>query len=836
MPEPQIRRRKHATRWSVKAADRAAAIFIGVGGAGTIIAVSAVCLFLLSVVIPLILPGESEQRPTIETAWNSNTPIQMTVDEYRVMAWSFFRDGSLQLIRLDTGELLSTQQLVPGDSMTAWAFPPGAANAAFGFADGSLRIGKIEFVTDFPDGDLLPESASAMQPGESIAVGDAVIQLTPEGQYRRQRLAIDIGEPIAGSEAGIVLIDVLEQTAGPLVTFADAGGGVFVNRIRESENLMTGEMVTQMRSTELPSFDGEHPTYLHTSESGNTLLLGWADGGMVRYDLRDLSAPAIAEELRITDTGKRPTAVEFLLGRTTLLVGDDTGGLSAWFTHRSPTATSTDGIAFTATRTFDGETPVLRVAPSPRTRVVAVGHENGTIQLYQITSGARILQLDAGAPIEQLVVAPKADGVLALAGGKLWHWDIDERHPEATLAALFTPVWYEGYEKPEHVWQSSSGTDDFESKLGMWPLVFGTLKATFYSMLFGIPLALLAAIFTSEFLAPSLRNKVKTLIELMASLPSVVLGFLAALVFAPFVQRLVPTVLVGFVTIPAAFLIGAYLWQLLPYHLSLRFERLQVLVMAVLLPIGMAAAVWLGPVVENIFFIGDMQTWLDGNRGSGLGGWIILFLPLAAATVVFVFGRTINPRFRAASTQMDRTQVAGLDFARFGLGALLTFAVAAIVAWLLTEIGLDPRGPNSFLDTYVQRNALVVGFVMGFAIIPIIYTIAEDALSAVPEHLRAASLGAGATPWQTAIRIVIPTAMSGLFSAIMVGLGTRRRRDHDRADGGRQHTGARNEHLQRLSHAVGQHRGRAPGGGQGQHTLPHAVSRRVHSFCHDVSY
>jgi phosphate transport system permease protein len=88
---------------------------------------------------------------------------------------------------------------------------------------------------------------------------------------------------------------------------------------------------------------------------------------------------------------------------------------------------------------------------------------------------------------------------------------------------------------------------------------------------------------------------------------------------------------------------------------------------------------------------------------------------------------------------------------------------------ILSLLGLDPRG--SVFGTYVQRNSLVVGFVMGFAIIPIIYTISEDALSAVPEHLRSASLGTGATPWQTAVRIIIPTAMSGLFSAIMIGLG-----------------------------------------------------------------
>jgi len=75
------------------------------------------------------------------------------------------------------------------------------------------------------------------------------------------------------------------------------------------------------------------------------------------------------------------------------------------------------------------------------------------------------------------------------------------------------------------------------------------------------------------------------------------------------------------------------------------------------------------------------------------------------------------------------------------------------------------------IGTYVQRNSLVGWFVMGFAIIPLIYTLADDALSAVPDHLRSASLGAGATTWQTTMRIVIPTAMSGLFSAVMIGLG-----------------------------------------------------------------
>jgi phosphate transport system permease protein len=71
----------------------------------------------------------------------------------------------------------------------------------------------------------------------------------------------------------------------------------------------------------------------------------------------------------------------------------------------------------------------------------------------------------------------------------------------------------------------------------------------------------------------------------------------------------------------------------------------------------------------------------------------------------------------------------------------------------------------------VQRNALIVAIGMSFAIIPLIFTIADDALSSVPDHLRSASLGAGATPWQTAVRVIVPAAASGLFSAVMIGLG-----------------------------------------------------------------
>ncbi len=72
---------------------------------------------------------------------------------------------------------------------------------------------------------------------------------------------------------------------------------------------------------------------------------------------------------------------------------------------------------------------------------------------------------------------------------------------------------------------------------------------------------------------------------------------------------------------------------------------------------------------------------------------------------------------------------------------------------------------------YDQRNALVVGLAMGFAVIPTIFSITEDAIFSVPRYLTVGSLALGATPWQTMIRVVLLTASPGIFSAVMIGFG-----------------------------------------------------------------
>ena len=90
---------------------------------------------------------------------------------------------------------------------------------------------------------------------------------------------------------------------------------------------------------------------------------------------------------------------------------------------------------------------------------------------------------------------------------------------------------------------STGGSDDFEPKLSLMPLIFGTLKGTLYAMLFAVPIAILAALYTSQFMDPNFRQIIKPTMEIMASLPSVVLGFLAAIYIAPLIETRVPSLL-----------------------------------------------------------------------------------------------------------------------------------------------------------------------------------------------------------------------------------------------------------------------------------------------------
>jgi phosphate transport system permease protein len=402
--------------------------------------------------------------------------------------------------------------------------------------------------------------------------------------------------------------------------------------------------------------------------------------------------------------------------------------------------------------------------------MLAVGYADGTLHVYNASNARRIGKLTSSAgAIRQVALSPRQDQLLAVGDTGRGLWRIHAPHADVSPGMLLRPMWYEGYAGPAYVWQSSSATDSAEPKLSLMPLIFGTLKATFYSMLFGLPIALLAAVHTSEFLPRQTRARVKPVIEIMASLPSVVLGFLAALVVAPLVEAHVVGVLSVLLLVPFFVLLGAHLWQLLPRDVAPRLSGLRPLAALASLIVGAVIAWQAGPRLEALLFAGDFKAWLDGRVGSGAAGWLVLLLAPCALVSAWLNVRHGDSLLRSRGPRWRHRELALLDLARFLLSALATVALAMILGWLADAAGWDPRG--AVFGTYVQRNALVVGVAMGFAVIPLIYTISEDALVSVPDHLRAASLGAGASKWQTAVRVVIPPAMSGLFSAAMIGLG-----------------------------------------------------------------
>jgi phosphate transport system permease protein len=105
------------------------------------------------------------------------------------------------------------------------------------------------------------------------------------------------------------------------------------------------------------------------------------------------------------------------------------------------------------------------------------------------------------------------------------------------------------------------------------------------------------------------------------------------------------------------------------------------------------------------------------------------------------------------------------------VGVWLTFQAG----WLFDRYVLGTSLPTWLFDTLNvrvdQRNAIIIAIALGFAVLPTVFTLSDDALTNVPRNLTAASLALGATRWQTVTRVVLPSASPGVFAALMVGLG-----------------------------------------------------------------
>lgn len=771
--------RAKETRASVIYGESIAKGVITVGGLMVILAVAGIMVFLVQVVVPLFLTGELRGR-VVHDLGDAKEVSWINADEFQSLGTTVAADGTVTTFHVGSGRVIAREALdFGGETATAVNGVLTRDRVAFGFEDGSVRFGRVGFdVTSVPRG-RAPTEFERLDARDLLYDG-AIFAQVQTGDFRRIAPVYEVGDAIAVSEHPIIAIDyrvggTVERPTSAFVT-VDAVGVARVSRSTIQRNLMTGQETVRTTTATLPALPtGTQVTSVLLSAAADRALIGTAEGMVYRYDIRNADNPVLAERRRVFDGDVAVTSLAFINSELALIAGGSDGSVDVFFRLQRPGAPTADGFELVRSRSHERQgAAVVDIGVAQRDKTLVTLDEAGGVWVRHSTTDQTLFRLsretDARVPA-RVMLFPRTDGVLLVDdSGRVEAWAYDTPHPEITLGVLFGRVWYEGYDAPGFTWQSTSGTDVFEPKFSLVPLIFGTLKATFYAMLFGVPIALMAAVYTSEFVHRNVRATVKPVMEMMESLPTVVLGFIAALVLAPLVEEWIAAVLLVFIALPMGLMIGAHLWQMLPHQLSLRLGGIpKFLFMGVTIILSGIFAYQVGPAFEDALFYGDFKQWTTGRIGTGTPFMFLIGLPLSFMLVAWAFGRSYGHHYRDRLRTLDKVRAGQLDFLRW-IGLLAAAMVVSFaIASALTAIGYDPRG--NVIDSYQQRNALVVGFVMAFAIIPNIYTLAEDALNSVPAHLRAGSLASGATPWQTAMWVIIPTAASGVFSAVMIGMG-----------------------------------------------------------------
>ena len=815
--DPSNARRKLSSSWRVNLADTIARNVVTIGGLATIGAVLLVVLVLLGNVLPLFrgtkldadanvvsLPAEVQKS----IAADSLSVLHCGVDEFVEIAWFLMSDG--QVVSVSTGDAKTLDRFAADGSKlssdTKTDVATSQITASFrsrdgdeiflGRDNGTLQRLQIGFETSFLKLDEMDESirSQLLDDGSAVAVGDSTYRKLAGRLVRRQQLSqIVASEPEQIAETGEAIRMIFASLPRVLSSFdastetafaALSDSRILAGKIDSSINRFTGAAKLQWHYNAAELSKSSRAIGLNINPLGNVLTQCDEAGLLTRWSLASDEIPKLINQqnLKLPNGGNgnnggqlsNVSVAATLLGGNTLLLGTDAGKLVGAFPVQQGSGESGERIdAFVAGHNIAVSSSKIKlIASSAAARLVATVDATNMLVLTFVPTDSILtsIKLPSKKPPQEIWFSSKQDRVGVLAGNELNLHNLSVGHPEASWSAFFKPLWYEGYSEPVSIWQSSSAGVDAEAKLSMLPLIFGTFKATFYSLLIAVPLSLMAAVYSSEFLSRPVRSRIKPAIELMAGIPSVVLGFIAALVLASVFQTHLFAILLSFFTLIFTLALVGNMWLMMPQQVYLRLERYRTLLLCFIVPFGLWLAWFIAPPLERFLFKVSLVWWLDAKADSSAWpGWLLLLMPISMLVVTYVSSTVIASVLRPMARRWNARPFAALMLGRYLISCVAMVALAAAIAWLLTAAGFDLR--NSVFGTYQERNALLVGAILGFAIIPIIYTIAEDALQAVPQHLRSASLGCGATAWQTTTRIVLPTAMSGLFGGLMIGFG-----------------------------------------------------------------
>jgi phosphate transport system permease protein len=654
--------------------DRLMNLFIKVGGVLVITAVAGICVFILWQIFPLFQHAEVKELKSVSAG--AKDAAVFGVDEWSELPFIADRRGTMTFVDTigDRPNQVIKPEFTEAREVSAVAYRQQGQKLIVGTKDGRFAVVPINYsMSPGPDGSNRVEPDPKPEPFYEIAPDGAPVLEIAYGDAGDRKLAA-------------VICDVKGQKQ------------VYAAALAQKKSLLgRGKIEVGDRVNLSDKLSGTPEKILVNSSADGVLVAN--DQGEVFYFHVDGDA-ALRQKFKPFEK-----AGDNHVGAMSFILGD----VSVAFTSRGG-----DNVVFSLFVPKGGEQRVWgqtksfpRMAAAPgafaaslRNKTFLVTSGNNASLRYSTTEDIRWEKALGFEPVHA-VIPGKQDRILFLdRAGSIHLFSLHDPHPESSWHALFGKLWYEGASEPRFEWQSAGGTDDFEPKLSLVPLIVGTLKGTFYALLFALPVALLAALYTAVFLEPRYKRMVKPVMEIMASLPSVVLGFIAALWLAPLLETRVPSIFAMIILVPSAAFLFGWLWSGLPYEKRRKIRYgYEFFVFVPILLLAAWGAWHAGPLLERVFF-----TVADAGTGE-----------------------------RVADFRLWWPSVTGTDFQ--------------------------------------QRNSMIIGFIMGFAVIPIIFTITEDALSNVPPTLISASMALGASRWQTAINIVLPTASAGIFSAVMIGLG-----------------------------------------------------------------
>ncbi len=634
-------------------------------GMAVVFSLGLIFFYLFSEVGPL-LRGASvdiKQEYTLSSTVKDKQIAHINLERYEEIGAIYYQQGAIEFFNIESGNALQSYQLVLPENTQVTAFAKSMAmygEVAYGLSNGQFQLIKTDYQISYP------QDKRHLTPDVSYPLGESAIQLD-EKLSAIQQLAI-------------------QQTAnGTLVSAITADNRLLLGVFSASTNIITGQTTVAQEIFTLPALpEGQIAQKLLLDETGNHLIVA-TKSNLFLYKITDPTAVTIQNPVVIKNGNI--TAIEFLVGTGSIVVGTDKGQLTQWFLVRD----DNNIYALQPVREFKALSgAITQIVPEYARRGFLALDDQHHLGIYFATSNRQLFEEKMSSAAEYLAISPiNGKALLMNSNLTISVADVWNKHPEVSFSSLWEKVWYEGRQQPEYIWQASSGSDNFEAKMSFVPLSIGTLKAAFFAILFAVPLGVMGAIYTAYFMTPKLRGIVKPTIEIMAALPTVILGFLAGLWLAPFMENHLPAIFSILILLPLVMLVTGFAWSKFPASIRNRIpEGWEATIVVLPLVLCIYCCVTLSPLTEIWFFNGSMRQWFTDN-------------------------------------------------------------------------GID----------YDQRNALVVGVIMGFAVIPTIFSIAEDAVFSVPRHLTQGSLALGATSWQTMVGVVLPTASPGIFSAVMMGFG-----------------------------------------------------------------